>query len=263
VMAVLLGKEFVLQARRSAGTRGANAPSTIEEDSESVREELDKTAFKIITRCGSKHNHRSPGSLSNYSLPPELSSLPRKIFMLRKGPMLGPILQHADDIDYVRCLFLNADFDVCNRLIEPALWMAIDREEKFYQVPAEDLALQSDKVLLLDAHTDIFIWIGSSLSVDDEENSSRQRNNLTTLALESARHRFPKPQILQFKEGSSMARWLQCRLVPSHKDSPEEQNLCFPQLDELTAENRAKLMAKFHRTDDLSYNQYFRKLLQR
>lgn len=32
-----------------------------------------------------------------------------------------------------------------------------------------------------------------------------------------AESRRPKPAVLKFKEGSSMARWLQCRLIPLHK----------------------------------------------
>jgi len=55
-----------------------------------------------------------------------------------------------------------------------------------------------------------------------------------------------------------MARWLQCRLIPSHKDSAEEQLQSFPQLGQMTTDQRHRLMSKFHRTDDLSYNQYFR-----
>lgn len=41
------------------------------------------------------------------------------MFLLRRGPLLGPILQHSDDIDYCRCLFLQSSFNVCLRLIDP------------------------------------------------------------------------------------------------------------------------------------------------
>jgi hypothetical protein len=33
-------------------------------------------------------------------------------------------------------------------------------------------------------------------------------------------HRPLYPRILEVAEGSSMARWLTCRLIPSHKDAP-------------------------------------------
>jgi hypothetical protein len=59
-----------------------------------------------------------------------------------------------------------------------------------------------------------------------------------------------------------MARWFTCRLVPSHKDSSEEQIDAFPQLEELTQQQKTKLFSKFFKTDDLSYNQYFRSVLK-
>jgi hypothetical protein len=38
--------------------------------------------------------------------------------------MLGPVLQHPDDIDNVRCLFIFAPFEDCKRLLEPKLLLA-------------------------------------------------------------------------------------------------------------------------------------------
>lgn len=73
-------------------------------------------------------------------------------------------------------------------------------------------------------------------------------------------YRYPQPSVHMFKEGTSMARWIQCRLVPSHKDTFDEQVTNFPQLDELTEEDRKRLLSKFHKTDDLSYLQWFAKL---
>jgi hypothetical protein len=37
--------------------------------------------------------------------------------------------------------------------------------------------------------------------------------------------RFPRPVVRSFREGSSMARYLAARLVPLHKDSPDEQQV--------------------------------------
>eukprot|EP00027_Filamoeba_sp_ATCC50430_P003743 CAMPEP_0168553362 /NCGR_PEP_ID=MMETSP0413-20121227/7213_1 /TAXON_ID=136452 /ORGANISM="Filamoeba nolandi, Strain NC-AS-23-1" /LENGTH=589 /DNA_ID=CAMNT_0008584045 /DNA_START=297 /DNA_END=2066 /DNA_ORIENTATION=+ len=240
VVAVLLAKKIVLQSRSS-------------NDTQDVLENLDKTLYRILVNCGSKERQ-------GFKMPAELVPLPRKLFLLRRGPLLGPLLQHPDDIDYMRCLFLNSPFEDCKRLIEPPFYMAENTEYKYYQIPLEDLALQSNKVLLLDHHTDIFIWSGNLTLTEEYE---EQRKNLLLLAQELRKHRFPQPQILQFKENSSMARWLQCRLIPSHKDTPEEQLVAFPQLEELPQPVRTKLASKFHRTDDLSYNQYVRGLLKR
>jgi len=112
------------------------------------------------------------------------------------------------------------------------------------------LALQSDKILLLDHQTDVFIWIGTQCS-----DSQNKLSICMKYAVEGIKHRFPNPQILVFKESSSMARWLQCRLIPSHKDSPEEQVESFPQLTQIPLQ-----LKKFHKTDDLSFRQYCRQL---
>jgi hypothetical protein len=231
---------------------------------------------------------------------------------------LGPILQHIDDIDHVRSLFLIADFDDSLRLISPTLLEAVVAANSdsaaqlttvdFHVMPLDDIVLQSNKVLYLDHHTHIFIWSGLlTLGLKNAQSAPTLPSPMTTfnemkrqqcleLAKRSALYRFPQPEVLQFKvsgnidfcisflflfvvvivvasasasavccysqEASSMARWLQCRLVPSHKDTLEEQLQSFPQLAQLAVEERNKLMAKFHRTDDLSFNQYLRGLFK-
>jgi len=259
LISVLVAKEFVLNARK------------LEQDNESFNDsilgKLDHTIYNIAKNCGSKEKRI-------FQLPSQLQNLPRKLFLLRRGPLLGPILQHPDDIDWIRSLFLNASFEDSKRIIEPPLYMVFLRDSDtdiskddtndkdnrsidIYQVPVEDLSLQSDKVLILDHHTDIFIWSGLKRSSNDY---NYLREYCLNYIHSQITHRFPQPNIMLFKEGTSMARWLQCRLIPSHKDSLEEQLVSFSQLDELTQEELAKLMSKFHRTDDLSFNQYYRSL---
>lgn len=131
------------------------------------------------------------------------------MYLLRRGPLLAPILQHEDDIDYMRCLFLNSDFEDSLRLIDPPLFEAVARptdalasdpiEEsalnsvRLERLPLEDLALQSSKVLLLDHHTDIFIWIGLG---------AKHRTHLIRAckryAKKLASSRFPSPTIMTF-----------------------------------------------------------------
>jgi hypothetical protein len=186
---------------------------------------------------------------------------------------LGVLLQHGDDLDSLRCLFLNSNLDDCKRIMEPKLYMAVDDPtQMYYEVPLENLAMQSDKVLLMDNQTDIFIWSGRE-TIGPEFDVKRE--NLFKLAKDLCKYRFPHPIILQFKvqhpynlqlniskEGASMSRWFTCRLVPSHKDSPNEQLDAFPQLEELNDSQLKKLLSKFFKTDDLSYNQYLRSILR-
>lgn len=81
-------------------------------------------------------------------------------------------------------------------------------------------------------------------------------------AVSARRYRLPRSEILLFNEGSSAARWLSSRLIPSHKDSRQWQELTFPQLQSLTAEQRTELEAKFLPTDEQSFVQYYAKLFK-
>jgi hypothetical protein len=132
--------------------------------------------------------------------------------------MLAPILQHADDIDYVRCLFLNSNLEDSLRLINPPLYLArqgkvrsnplgvilraqLNRAlvhthdtQELERIPLEDLALQSRFVLLLDHHTDLFIWVGR------QAQDSAQLVELCRQAAASfATQRFPQPQLMIFQ----------------------------------------------------------------
>jgi major membrane immunogen (membrane-anchored lipoprotein) len=60
----------------------------------------------------------------------------------------------------------------------------------------EDLAMQSDKVLMIDNQTDIFIWSGKETSSNE---FNEKRENLLRLAKDLSRNRFPQPVIQQFK----------------------------------------------------------------
>lgn len=53
--------------------------------------------------------------------PRELGQLPRQLFHLRRGPLLGPLLQNADDPLCLRHLFLRGALEECLRLMAPAM----------------------------------------------------------------------------------------------------------------------------------------------
>lgn len=171
----------------------------------------------------------------------------------------------VDDIDYVRNLFLNSNFEDCKHFIEPTLYTVeeIQNEKNLRSsfslvpTPLEIFALQSNKILLLDYQTVILIWIGRSL---DSTLVSLQKEKCMEFIKQVSKSRFPHPQVREFKEGSSMARWLQCLLIPSHKDSPEEQLASFPPLRNLTPQQIAAFIKRFPKTDDLSFQQYLQSI---
>src|SRR5688500_5181277 len=113
-------------------------------------------------------------------------------------------------------------------------------------------------------------------------------------AIQAASARVPSPQILMFKvsqslrviagslsqEGSSEARWLVCRLIPSHKvpismcrrveltainqDTASQQLASFPQLGYMTEPQRRMLVDKFLGvpTDEPSFELYYSSLFK-
>ncbi|KAH3746241.1 sec23/Sec24 protein transport family protein [Pelomyxa schiedti] len=231
--ALLLIKKTVFKARRN--TENDFSPNKI-----------DNTLRNITYACGEKR-----GAL--FLLPDHLSSLPLLLFMARRGPLLGQVLQHRDDIDSARIAFLQAPPESALRMIIPDLLLA--KEDRFEQLPPEDLAMQSGNVLFFDHEFDICIWIGAEAA----QHESLHRSCMS-LALQRSATRFPVPSVLVVKEGVSDARWLWSRLIPSHKDTEQEQLWSFPGLRSLLPKERAVLVAKFPRTDDLSFSQYYRSL---
>ena len=144
--------------------------------------------------------------------------LPRILFNLRRGPLIGPVLQHTDDIEAMRDLFLRASVPDALRLMSPRILM-MPRPSRnptkcpLMPVPLETLALQSNVILVLDAHSDIFLWTGRDVSGDEFAPLHRACERA---ARSMGKGRFPVPSFLSFKEGSSASRWLMSRLVPSH-----------------------------------------------
>ncbi|KAL3649141.1 Protein transport protein Sec23A [Castilleja foliolosa] len=240
VAAVLIGKRTLLRAKNAR-------------DAVDMRVTLDERIKDVASKFGSQ----APKS-KQHRYPKELSLLPELLFHLRRGPLLGSILGHEDERSILRSLFLNASFDLSLRMLAPRCLM--HREGgTFEELPAYDLAMQSDAAVVLDHGTDVFIWLGAELAAQ-EGKSAAALAACRTLAEELSELRFPAPRILAFKEGSSQARYFVSRLIPAHKDPPYEQEARFPQLRTLTAEQRVKLKSSFIHFDDPSFCEWMRSL---
>eukprot|EP01090_Pellita_catalonica_P003204 TRINITY_DN12846_c0_g4_i1.p1 TRINITY_DN12846_c0_g4~~TRINITY_DN12846_c0_g4_i1.p1 ORF type:complete len:589 (+),score=80.93 TRINITY_DN12846_c0_g4_i1:128-1768(+) len=234
VTSTLLAKKVILLSRKV-------------DSSDDVVEHLDNILGNIVHSYGEKQS-------GQFRLPESITNVPRILYLLRRGPMLAPILQHPDDIDIIRCAFLNSTYDDSLRCLSPPLYL-VTEEGTMTQLPIEDLALQSEFVLLFDHHTDIFIYVGLNATKVEERIAV-----CTEFIRQTTKYRLPQPRVLSFREGSSMARCLQCRLIPSHKDSPEEQKQSFPALAALPEEKYKALLAQFHHTDEITFNQYLRQI---
>ncbi|XP_028770983.1 protein transport protein sec23-1 [Neltuma alba] len=240
VAAVLIAKRTLLRAKNYS-------------DAIDMRATVDERINDIAMKFGSQ----LPKS-KLYRFPKELSLLPELLFHLKRGPLLGSIIGHEDERSVLRSLFLNASFDLSLRMVAPRCLM--HREGgTFEELPAYDLAMQSDAAVVLDHGTDVFIWLGAELAAD-EGRSAAALAACRTLAEELTELRFPAPRILAFKEGSSQARYFVSRLIPAHKDPPYEQEARFPQLRSLTPEQRTKLKSSFLHFDDPSFCEWMRSL---
>ncbi|KAJ7973149.1 Protein transport protein SEC23 [Quillaja saponaria] len=240
VAAVLIAKRTLLRAKNYS-------------DAIDMRATIDERIKDIALKFGSQ----LPKS-KLYQFPKELSMLPELLFHLRRGPLLGSIVGHEDERSVLRNLFLNASFDLSLRMLAPRCLM--HREGgTFEELPAYDLAMQSDAAVVLDHGTDVFIWMGAELAADEGKSASALAA-CRTLAEELTELRFPAPRILAFKEGSSQARYFVSRLIPAHKDPPYEQEARFPQLRSLTVEQRMKLKSSFLHFDDPSFCEWMRSL---
>lgn len=240
VASVLIAKRTILRAK--------NASEAV-----NMRLTIDERVKDIALKFGSQ----VPKS-KLYKFPKELSSLPENLFHLRRGPLLGSIVGHEDERSVLRNLFLDASFDLSLRMVAPRCLM--HREGgTFEELPAYDLAMQSDTAVVLDHGTDIFIWLGAELAAQ-EINCAAGLAACRTLAEELSESRFPAPRILAFKEGTSQARYFVSRLIPAHKDPAYEQEARFPQLRTLSADQRAKLKSSFLHFDDPSFCEWMRSL---
>ncbi|MQL71848.1 hypothetical protein Taro_004159 [Colocasia esculenta] len=246
VVSVLISKRTILHAKAAS-------------DVTDMRLTIDERVKDIALRFG----HQLPKS-KLHRFPKELSSVPENLFHLRRGPLLGSIIGHEDERSILRNLFLHASFDLSLRMLAPRCLM--HREGgTFEELPAYDLAMQSNAAVVLDHGTDVFIWLVTELALGaelaaQEGQSAAALAACRTLAEELTEQRFPAPRILAFKEGSSQARYFVSRLIPAHRDPPYEQEARFPQLLSLTPEQRTKLKSSFVHFDDLSFCEWMRSL---
>lgn len=144
VAAVLISKRTLLRAKTHS-------------DAIDMRKTIDERVKDIALKFGSQ----VPKS-KLYRFPKELSALSEYLFHLRRGPLLGSIIGHEDERSILRNLFLNASFDLSLRMVAPRCLMHHEGGT-FEELPAYDLAMQSDKAVVLDHGTDVFIWLVCSL----------------------------------------------------------------------------------------------------
>jgi hypothetical protein len=126
-------------------------------------------------------------------------------------------------------------------------------------VSAETLTLWDDVIIVADMFDSIVIWSGKSIDENSEVNLNATFECIKAFVRERCEGRFPSPQVHVLREGESMSRKLTSRLVPSHKDPPEQQTALFPALASLPSKNLEGLRGKFRYHDSAGDDSSFRK----
>jgi hypothetical protein len=141
----------------------------------------------------------------DFAIPPELSESIRLLHHLRRGTLLGPPLQSADDRACHRALFLRMPLEDCLCMMAPRMFAlrrqllpvvgvtnVTSHEQQQSQtrpqpvwekVPAETLLLWDDVMIAADHFDGLFVWSGQDLclplsfSTDSSHDSASASND--------------------------------------------------------------------------------------
>jgi len=243
VAAAMMVKRLVADAQRGASPH----------DNEAA---VDALARAVCARFGSERSGAGSEARlhSEPELPSHLAALPLLLYHLRRGPLLGPVVQSSDDCDALRSELLRSDRAATLRLAHPSL-LGFSARGDLEELPLDSTVLLSERILFLDAHSQIMVWSGAAVSGPA---FAAYRSACLARGAAAGRWRLPQPELMACREGSSAARWITARLQPAHKDGLDGPQSALP----LSAEQRAELSAKLLPTDELSFQGWRRNLLQ-
>ena len=285
VVPVVLAKEAVYRSmygREMHEQDIVDAPSSVQLESLAFRaqDDLDATIARIsgayrllgLEQGGSRGldmteagGVRAPGSSFDFAFPPELSVALRRLYYLRRGPLLNPgPMRSLDDRAEIRSLFIRFPMEDCLCMMAPLLWRCEPSNDKdssesapLEEILPETLILWSNSVIAADNYHSIFVWSGSEVS--DPQYDSLRSQCLSHLT-ERSELRFPLPQLHVVKENDSMSRRFTALLAPSHGDPIEHCLANFPALSRLSAQELETVRQKFKFYDaesDPSFRSWF------
>ena len=194
-------------------------------------------------------------------LPPLLEMLPGALWHLCHGPLLGVLAQHADQVEELRTCLLLANVHDALLMVEPVCECVVRGAEGgslgLRRVAPDSLTLRSDRVVLLDAGTDMMLWVGRN-ALDDADSIDCAKG--AALARVQAQGRWPAPRLRVVREGDGQARYVTSRLNPAHQDAAEDQEVWHPDLSALDEDERLDLVRSMPPTDDVSILGWLRSL---
>lgn len=207
---------------------------------------------------------RTVGSSIDFAFPPELSDALRRLYHLRRGPLLSPgPMRSDDDRAQIRSLFLRLPLEDCLCMCAPSLWRTEVTPEcksdsvEWIAVPPESLALWDKTAIVADCYHSLFIWFGRGVP---ESFFDSIRQQARTYLLDRSVMRFPMADIYTVSEGESMDRRFTALLAPSYGDPVDHQVANFPALGQLSPQELESLRCKFRfydPTSDPSFRTWF------
>lgn len=274
VVPVVLAKEAVYRSMHGREVEGVSMEEPSEEQLEQLayatQLDLDATVARVshtyrllglqegrrgldLTEEGGV---RTAGSSLDFAFPPELGEALKRLYHLRRGPLLSPgPMRSTDDRLQLRNLFLRFPLEESLLAMAPSLWTLTGPAEAIRPVPAETLALWDSAVIAADNFHTLFIWCGKKVE-NREQSTEYCQEFLGTRAF----GRFPMPDMHILTDGDSMSRRFTAHLSPSHGDPAEHSLAHFPGLTSLPPDELAALRSKFQFYDastDPSFRSWF------
>lgn len=134
------------------------------------------------------------------SLPKPIQALVRYLYHVRCGPVLGPALQHGDDLAALRVCLLRGTIPCALQVVLPRLYSvagATGGSVHPEPVPLTTLSLRSDRFLLLDRYTRISVWSGADVATATHHAATVQA--CAAWLRQATAQRLPVPELQLFK----------------------------------------------------------------
>ncbi|XP_063676084.1 uncharacterized protein LOC134812528 isoform X2 [Bolinopsis microptera] len=210
---------------------------------------LVEQAHQLVTNSETAVQHTVKALIEEYL---------EKLYFLLHGPIISRMLQQRDLQYYLLHLLSRASVTAVSHLVKAKLYQlsycteAGSTELRISEYPPVTLALRSDKAVVLDTMTDIYIWIGSKVQNKKEELLEQAKLFVEQLTAD----RFPVPSRAVLLDDTASNRFVDCYLMPLHKDSLDMQLSILPELKEISAEDLRQLSYKFQHVTLKSFNQW-------
>ncbi|EFA78127.1 hypothetical protein PPL_08776 [Heterostelium album PN500] len=197
VCSVLFSKKLILDSIKSSSS------NSDQDEYFNFYDRFDKQLKSISQKCS---NIEKGWFRNTVTIPDTIKQFIKKMYLVREGVLFGSIIQNNDDFEVLSSLFINTNFTDSMRIMLPKLIQS-DQSEQLIEISPKIDSLTNDRVLIYDAQTHIYLFIGSSISHD-----SSAVMNARSFIENQIIHRVPLPYIITFNENEHDIRWLKARL---------------------------------------------------